>query len=245
MKRPKEVHEMVRGAAIERDELFETANQLEAEGRDVTALSLHKALGRGSLSTVYRYFEEWKSNRPTKATVGNNEMPDSAKTAFATAWRVALKEAALETEAVKEKAAKEVEEAKNEFRGALEVIEQLEKERDENAAEIESLKEQIAKLQGEWSKEASERAAERAAGDELRQKIQEQQVELDRLRKENERERADRDTAIKDAAELKGRADELKNQNAELMRLIKQEASKPETSSKLGEFPRIRTNEEG
>lgn len=236
---------MVRGAAIERDELFETANRLEAEGKDVTALSLHKALGRGSLSTVYKYFEEWKSSRPVKAAVSNNEIPDAAKTAFSTAWRVALKEAALETEAVKEKAAKEVEEAKSEFRGALEVIEQLEKERDENAVKIESLKEQISQLQGQLSEEAKEKAAQMAAADELRQKLQEQQSELERLRKENERERGERDSAIKEAAELKGRADELKNQNAELMRLIKQESGKPETSNKLGEFPRIRINEEG
>ena len=236
---------MVRGAAIERDELLETANRLETEGKEVTALSLHKALGRGSLSTVYKYFEEWKSTRPDKPAVSNNEMSDVAKTAFSTAWRVALKEAALETEAVKEKAAKEVEEAKSEFRGALEVIEQLEKERDENAIEIESLKEQISKLQGALGEEARKRAAEKAAGDELRQKLQEQQAELERLRKENERERADRDSAIKEAAELKGRSDELKNQNAELLRLLKQETGKTQTSSKVGEFPRIRTNEEG
>ena len=236
---------MVRGAAIERDELFETANRLEAEGKDVTALSLHKALGRGSLSTVYKYFEEWKSTRPTKAAVSNSEMPDTAKTAFSTAWRVSLKEATLETEAIKEKAAKEVEEAKSEFRGALEVIEQLEKERDESAVEIESLRDEISKLQGLLSKEAAERAAEKSAGDELRQRVQEQQAELERLHKENERERLERDSAMNEAAELKGRANELKNQNTELLRLLKQESVKSETSTKLGEFPRIRTNEQG
>lgn len=236
---------MVRGAAIERDELIETANRLESEGKEVTALALHKALGRGSLSTVYKFFEEWKSNRPVKAAVSNNEMSETAKTAFSTAWRVALKEAALETEAIKEKAAKEVEEAKAEFRGALEVIEQLEKDRDENAIEIEALREQLAQLQEQLSREATERAAQKAAGDELREKLQEQQGELERLRKENERERVERDTAVREAAELRGRAGELKNHNTELLRLLEQRPGKSEASDKLGEFPRIRTNEQG
>lgn len=241
---------MGRGAVIDRDELFETANRLEAEGKDVTALSLHKALGRGSLTTVYKYFEEWKSTRPAKVAVGNNEMPDLAKAAFAAAWKAAAEVAARETEAVKEKAAQEAKEANEQFRGALEVIEQLEKERDDNAAEIASLKEQIAELQGRLNKEATERAAEKAAADELRKKLNEQQAELERLHKGNERERAERDAAVREAAELKGRADELTKHNSELLKLLEQKATKPETSgaassSKVGEFPRIRTNEEG
>lgn len=234
---------MVRGAVIDREELFETANRLETEGKDVTALSLHKALGRGSLTTVYKYFEEWKNARPAQVAVCNNEMPDLAKTAFAAAWRTATAEAARDTEAVKEKAAQEVKEAQEQFRGALEVIEQVEKERDDNAAEIASLKEKIAELQGLLSKEASEKAAEKAAAEELRQKIQEQQSELERLREDNKCERAERDAAVKEAAELRGRAGELKNHNAELLKLLEQKPNKSE-SSKAGEFPRIRTSEQ-
>lgn len=236
---------MGRGAVIDRDELFETANRLEAEGKDVTALSLHKALGRGSLTTVYKYLEEWKSARPAKTAVSNNEMSDLAKSAFAAAWRSAIQEAARETEAAREKAAQEVKEVQEQFRGALEVIEQLEKEREADADQIESLKSQIAELQAQVSKEATEKAAEKAAGDELRQQLKEQHSELERLRQENERERSERDAAVKEAAELKGRTSELTKHNAELLKLLEQKSGKPEASSKLGEFPRIRTDEQG
>jgi DNA repair exonuclease SbcCD ATPase subunit len=234
---------MGRGAVIDRDELFETANRLEAEGKEVTALSLHKALGRGSLTTVYKYLEEWKASRPPKAVESNNEMPDLAKAAFAAAWRAATEVAARETEAVKEKAAQEVKEANEQFRGALEVNEQLEKGREADSEQIDLLKNQRAGLEAQLSKETRERAAEKAAGEELRQQIKEQQSELERLRKENEGERAERGAAMKEAAELKGRAEELQKHNAELLKLLEQKSGKPETSSKLGEFPRIRTNE--
>jgi DNA repair exonuclease SbcCD ATPase subunit len=239
---------MGRGAVVDRDELFETANRLEAEGKDVTALSVHKALGRGSLTTIYKYLEEWKSTRPGKTPVGNNEMPDLAKTAFAAAWRTATQEAARETEAAKEKAAQEVEKAQAQFQEALGAIDTLTREHEAMMELFETFKSQFAEVQARLSDEEKQHAAQKAAADELRQQLKDQQSELERLRQENDRERAEKDTAAKEAAELKGRADELKKHNGELLKLLEQKtekADKPETSSKVGEFPRIRTNEQG
>jgi chromosome segregation ATPase len=238
-----EVHEMVRGAVVDRDELFETANRLEAEGKDVTALTVHKALGRGSLTTIYKYLEEWKSSRLPKMAGGNNEMPDLAKTAFASAWRAASLEAARETEAVKEKAAHEVEKAQAQFQEALEAIDTLTREHNAMMELFETFKTQFAELQSRFIEEQNSLAAETAVAEELRQQLKEQQSEQERLRKENERERVERDAAVKEAAELRGRAGELKNHNAELLKLLEQKPNKPE-SSKAGEFPRIRTNEQ-
>ena len=48
---------MARRQPIAPDELFETANRLKAEGKEVTALALLDALGGGSLSTIYKHLE--------------------------------------------------------------------------------------------------------------------------------------------------------------------------------------------
>jgi hypothetical protein len=42
---------------------------------------------------------------------------------------------------------------------------------------------------------------------------------------------------------LAGRVEELQKHNAELLKLLEQKPGKSEASSKVGEFPRIRTNE--
>ena len=80
---------MARTVGIDRDEVFETANRLEAEGKEVTALSMLAALGRGSLTTIYKYLDAWKESKPVKNPIVQVEQPEPVKTAFATAWRVA------------------------------------------------------------------------------------------------------------------------------------------------------------
>ena len=100
---------MARRAVIDREELFETANTMAVEGKDVTALALLNALGGGSLTTIYKYLGEWESGRPkTTPAAGSTEIPDVVQNAFVSTWRVAAMEAARETAAVKEKAAEEV-----------------------------------------------------------------------------------------------------------------------------------------
>ncbi len=208
---------MARGAVIEQDELFETANQLEADGKEVTAMALLNALGRGSLTTIYKYLEAWKTNRPVKVSTGNSEIPETVRNAFASTWRVAAQEAAREVEAVKEKAAEEVKEALGQFRGALEAIERLEKESEADALEIDGLKKQSAEQQAEVTRLEADKAAQGATIDELRRRDESQAQELERLHKDLERQRSERDTAMKEAAELKGRSETLKSQNEKLM----------------------------
>ncbi len=208
---------MARGAVIEQNELFETANRLEAEGKEVTAMALLNALGRGSLTTVYKYLEAWKTNRPAKESTGNSEIPEAVRNAFAGAWRVAAQEAAREVEAVKEKTAAEVKEALGQFRGALEAIERLEKESEADALEIEGLKKQGADQQAEITRLEADKAAQGATIDELRRRDESQAQELDRLHKELDQQRLERDSAMKEAAELKGQSETLKSQNEKLM----------------------------
>lgn len=194
---------MARTVGIDRDEVFETANRLEAEGKEVTALSMLAALGRGSLTTIYKYLDAWKDSKPVKTPMVQVDQPELVKTAFATAWRVAAEEAARETMVIREKAADEINAAMKQFHGALEAIAKLEAEREADAELIEGLQKIAAEQKAENAKLETEAATERARADELRDQLKVLQ--------------SDRDTAMKAAAELKGLTEALKEQNKQLM----------------------------
>jgi len=194
---------MARGPVIQEDELFEVANRLEAEGKEVTALALLEALGRGSLTTIYKHLEVWKTAKPAKVQLSNNEMPDRVKSAFLVAWREASQEAGLAVEEAREKAKEEVAAALKQFHGALEAIAKLEREKEEQDEAIESLQKQLAEAKADATKAESEGAAEKARADELREQLKTQQQ--------------DRDAALKEAAETKGQLESLKAQNQELL----------------------------
>lgn len=194
---------MARTVGIDRDEVFETANRLEAEGKEVTALSMLAALGRGSLTTIYKYLDAWKDAKPVKTSMVQVDQPETVKTAFATAWRVAAEEAAKETMVIREKAAEEINAALKQFHGALEAIAKLEAEREADADIIEGLQQINAEQKADNAKLETEAATERARADELRDQLKALQ--------------SDRDNAMKEAAELRGLTGVLKDQNQQLM----------------------------
>ena len=131
---------MARRRAIEADELFETANRINTEGKEVTAVALLDALGGGSLRTIYKHLETWQQNKPVAVKTEPNEIPPAVQLAFANAWRLAAQEAGREVQAAKEKAAEEVNAALRQFHGALEAIGKLEAESEADALEMESLR---------------------------------------------------------------------------------------------------------
>lgn len=197
---------MARTGGIDRDEVFETANRLEAEGREVSALTMLSALGRGSLTTIYKHLDAWKQSKPVKSPIVQAEQPEPVKTAFATAWRVASEEAARETMVIRDKAKEEISAALKQFHGALEALAKVEADREADAEAMEGLHRLIAEQKADIGKLESEAAAEKARADELRDQLKGFQ--------------SDRDAAIKDAAEHKGQLIALKEQNKQLMAKI-------------------------
>jgi thioesterase domain-containing protein len=124
---------MARRQAIEPEELFETANRMRAEGKEVTAMALLDALGGGSLSTIYKHLEVWQATRPAEVVIKPEEIPAAVQASFAAAWRLAAQEAKREVTEVKEKAKEEVAAALRQFHGALEAIAKIEKDREADA----------------------------------------------------------------------------------------------------------------
>lgn len=181
---------MARRAVIEREELFEAANKLAAEGKQVTALVLKDLLGGGSFNTIYKYLAEWESNRPKNAPVTNSaEIPEVVQSAFANTWRIAALEASREVMSVKEKAAEEVKVAQGQFEGALEAINRLESDSERDDAIIDELKAKVAELEQAVSSLSQEKAAANATAQQLRQQVKTQESQIDRLHNDHEQDR--------------------------------------------------------
>jgi DNA repair ATPase RecN len=202
---------MGRRALFTQEQVFDTADRLAAEGKEVTATTLLSALGGGSLTTIYRHFTAWQESRPASSGVSAPiEIPDPVQGAFATAWRVAASEAAREVTSVREKAAEEVKAAQRQFQEALQQIERLEGESEADAERIEAMTVKVSELEGVLHKAESEAAAQQATVEQLQKQAKAQEQELERLRKE-------RDKAVTEAAELRGQVEALKDQNRELL----------------------------
>lgn len=238
---------MARRRAIEADELFETANRLQAEGKEVSATALLDALGGGSLRTIYKLLEAWQQRRPAVVMTATDEIPPSVQAAFASAWRLAAQEAGREVLAVKEKAAEEVEAAVKQFQDALDAIDNLEKESEADAQQIDSLKERVAGLEAALQKSQTESAAYRATGEQLQQQVKSQEAELERLHGDIDKERANRQQEIQrlnsaaEAAQEKAsrEIEGLKNTVAEVQTTVQLlEKEKGEAHSKRDELQR-------
>lgn len=194
---------MARRQAIDPRELFEVADRLKAEGKEVTALSLLDALGGGSLRTIYKHLEVWQKSRPALVVGDQEEIPPQVLASFSASWRMALQESRREVQEIKDKAKEEVAAALRQFEGALEAIEKLESDREADLEAIEGLHKITAEMRLEASKLESDLAVEKARADELREQLKTSQAE--------------RDEALKSAAELKGVNDTLTSQNAILL----------------------------
>jgi DNA repair ATPase RecN len=216
---------MGRKSAFTQSEIFEVADRLAAEGKEVSATALHDALGGGSLTTIYRHLNEWRAANPTAlSAVIPVEMPDSVQGAFAAAWRTAVTEAGREIALAKEKAAEEVKAARTQFQEALASIERLEKEAESDAAQIETLTAKNQQLETALHKSSSECAALTATVDQLREQIkslnhasQQAQKRADKAEQLLEKSNKDREAALKEAAEMRGQFQALKQQNDSLM----------------------------
>ncbi|MBA4027435.1 MAG: hypothetical protein C0473_04245 [Cyanobacteria bacterium DS3.002] len=208
---------MARRRAIEADELFETANRLKAEGKEVTAVALLDALGGGSLRTIYKHLEVWQKSRPVEVKTEANEIPPQVQASFASAWRMAVQEAGLEVQAVKEKATEEVNAALRQFHGALEAIGKLETESEADAQELEALKVKLAEAEALAHSLEKEAIAHKSAAEHLQKNIEKQEVELEQLRAQANK-----------AAELRGKVATLEEQNDKLM----EQLTRPEKRSK-------------
>lgn len=187
---------MGRRGSITEEQVFEAADALVAQGKEVTPTALLGSLGSGSFTTIYKHLSAWESSRATAVTDRAAVIPDTVLSAFGAAWRAASAEAGKEVLAVKEQAAENVAAAKAQFQEALETIERLEAESEADASRIESLTARIAELEKTLHQSENEKAALKATSEQLRHQVKSQESELERVHKDSESERKRHQTQI-------------------------------------------------
>jgi len=78
---------MGRRALFTEAEVFAKADEMAAQGLDVSAISLVRELGGGSLGTMQKHTDKWQATREKSEATPNAEMPESIKNLFHSAWR--------------------------------------------------------------------------------------------------------------------------------------------------------------
>jgi len=180
---------MGRRGSINEEQVFEAADALVAQGKEVTPTALLNSLGSGSFTTIYKYLSAWEASRASAVTDRAAVIPDTVLSAFGAAWRAASAEAGREVLAVREQAAEEVAAAKAQFQEALETIERLEAESEADASRIESLAAKITELEKVLHQAENDKAALKATSEQLRHQVKSQESELERVHKDADSER--------------------------------------------------------
>lgn len=228
---------MGRRGSISEEQVFEAADALVAQGKEVTPTALLSSLGSGSFTTIYKHLSAWESSRASAVTDRAAVIPEAVLSAFGAAWRAATAEAGKEVLAVKEQAAEDVAAARTQFQEALQTIERLETESEADAARLESLSAEVAELEKSLHQSENERAALKATCEQLQHQVKSQESDLARAHKESEAERKrhqeelaearkDKDAAIRESAELRGKASTLEAQNKDLLTRLSERGDK-------------------
>lgn len=231
---------MGRRGSISEEQVFEAADALVAQGKEVTPTALLGSLGSGSFTTIYKYLSAWEASRAAAVTDRAAVIPDAVLSAFGAAWRAASAEAGKEVLAVKEQAAEDVAAAKAQFQEALETIERLEAESEADAGRIDSLSAKIADLEKALHQSENEKAALKATTEQLRHQVKSQESELERVHKdaESERKRHQEEVTTASAAQDKANTqiEQLRQQVADVQtKLEKAERERAESHLKAQE----------
>lgn len=181
---------MGRTAVHTQEQVFEVADNLAANGQEVTPNALRDVLGRGSYSTFVKHIDAWQQARKASPAPVILEMPESVKAAFAQCWQAAASEAGKEIAAIREKADAEIKGTKRRLDEAIAAIEQLEGEAEADTARLETAEAALA-VERTTSQQATTDAVAReaalsATADQMGEQIEAQQAELGRVHAEAE-----------------------------------------------------------
>lgn len=224
-----------RRPAIHKEELFQAADDLVADGKRVTATALLDALGGGSLRTIYKYMTEWQQGQFQEPTNGQpTELPDSVLAAFKATWRAATAEADRATAAVREQAAEEVKAAEGKFTDALDVIERLESQADQDAQKIEELTAKIAEIETALRNSEMEKAGLAATTKQLENQIRSKESEIVRLQDDHqiaqERHKTENNKLNGALAEEKAEKEKLMSELASANKVIEKAQAQAQTA---------------
>lgn len=165
--------------ALTKEDIFNIAERLAAEGTNPTQTAVREALGGGSFATIGPALKEWKDAQREDHALAEVVVPDSLNERVeqmkAEAWKAAISEAERRLSAERDALHEAQEAADAAVIEAQEAVTTLEREAEEREREISILKSQVLDAEG-VAKEAlaSRREAEQSLASEqsrLQEKI--------------------------------------------------------------------------
>jgi hypothetical protein len=186
--------------AITKEQIIQTAEELESEGVNITMNAVRERLKGGSFATISPVLREWKRSREKTAQTAlemPSELNGAIQRAGAEIWSVASALASAKLEAVQIEAQALVDEAQSERDEALKEIENLEgaidfrlediarlnTELESKIINVQELEEYKIKIEKELF---TERAAAKATIDGLEARLQDAKEAMDKLAKVSE-----------------------------------------------------------
>lgn len=154
---------------ITREQVFEAASQLKAQGMQITMQRIREALGEtGSFTTISRLLEEWRAADTIKDREVLPDIPEAAEQGMQAAirelWRIAAATAHRRVAEAKEEADRRVKEAEGRYGEARAEVERLEKAAAAADDEVQTLRIRAGQLERDLS-------AAQAVEGELRERV--------------------------------------------------------------------------
>lgn len=221
--------------AITREQILETANQLQAQGIKPTQTNVRESLGGGSFTTISEVLREWRQEQDQTAQLQQviipNDITDKTNLLIAQVWETAQNLAndrlLAEREALSHKEAlinAEIDESNK-------IIETLENEQAELTVQLDTLTNDNSLLNGKNNELENlnnslktQLTAEKDRADQLQAKLDEQNAKIERLTADLATAQANANQATETAKEHAQRADkataELQNTHIENAKLI-------------------------
>jgi chromosome segregation ATPase len=144
---------------ITREQVFEAAEALAAEGATPTVVAVRTRLGGGSPNNITPWLAQWKAQHATQRAEVLPPLPDAVESAMRQVWGAAWKASQVQLE------------AEREALGA--VRKEIERERAEMLGEIGRLDGQLDEARAETPRIADALAAERRAHEQTRAEVRE------------------------------------------------------------------------
>ena len=229
--------------AITREQILETANQLQAQGIKPTQTNVRESLGGGSFTTISEVLREWRADQDQTAQLQQVVIPsditDRTQVLIAQVWETA--QTLANDRLVKEREALEHKEAliNAEIDEANKVIETLENEQAELTAQLDTLNNENSslitknnELENLNNSLNTQLTTEKARSHQLQARLDEQIAKIEHLTAELATAKANANQATETAKEHAQRADQA---TAELKTLSIENAKLQGKSDTLAE----------
>lgn len=146
---------MARAAKVTKDEVFQVADAIEQEGKEVTISAIRDRLGGvGSFTTIGSYRDEWRKMADAGAA-DLPKMPDSIRNLGPSVWRDAARTFKVEIQKLRQQASDDTQLLKQDLEEALSYARKLEDEGHEHQELLRSVHDELeeersakAKLEG-------------------------------------------------------------------------------------------------